>query len=300
LLLPLAGSAQQINYEVQNIPLYSDSIPNTTGFEFVEIADGPANDPNTYQRTSRPAISIYLPDKERRSRAAVIIFPGGAYTFLAFREEGSNIARNFASHGITAFVVKYRLPDEMIMKDKSIGPLQDAQQAIKIVRMHAADWGIDAGKVGVMGFSAGGHLASTAATHFNFAYIPNRENTNLRPDFQILVYPVISMTEKLTHAGSKDRLLGRFPSPERVKLLSSELQVTDNTPPTWLTHAEDDRLVSVDNCTQFFEALKRHNIPTEMHIYAKGDHGFVLRQPADLWMGPIYKWMTEMGCGPGK
>ena len=198
-------------------------------------------------------------------------------------------------HGITAFVLKYRLPSDSIMPDKSIGPLQDAQQAIKLVRERAKEWNIDSGKIGIMGFSAGGHLAATAATHFNKAFIPNKEGTSLRPDFAILVYPVISFTENLMHKGSRDLLLGTKPSGEQIKLFSNEQQVTEKTPPTWLTHTGDDTLVPVENSIQFYEALIKNKVPAEMHLYPKGGHGFVLFQPTEEWMQPLFSWMKKSG-----
>ena len=140
-----------------------------------------------------------------------------------------------------------------------------------------------------MGFSAGGHLASTAATHFEKAYVDNTGNTSLRPDFQILVYPVISMRDSLTHGGSHDALLGKNPSQQDVELFSNELQVRANTPPTYLTHAADDKLVDVDNSIMYFETLRRQKVPVEMHVYPKGDHGFIFRHPG--WMDPLFAWM---------
>ncbi|HEY0108056.1 MAG TPA: prolyl oligopeptidase family serine peptidase, partial [Fibrella sp.] len=150
-------------------------------------------------------------------------------------------------------------------------------------------------KVGLMGFSAGGHLAATAGTHFTTTYIPNPKGTNLRPDFLILIYPVISMTETLAHKGSKDLLLGPMPTQENVRLFSNEQQVTAQTPPTWLTHTGDDTVVPVDNSIQFYQALVRNKVPAEMHLYPAGNHGFVLKQPTDEWMQPLFAWMKKNG-----
>jgi len=295
LLLPIFGMGQQKLFDLQVMPLYKDSVPNTTGYETEEIIAGPAGSPEIYQKVARPEVTAYIPVEGAANGTAVIIFPGGAYSFLAFRQEGTSVAENLVRQGITAFVVKYRLPSDLTMRDKTIGPLQDAQAAIKLVRMHAGAWGIDTGKIGVMGFSAGGHLASSAGTHFNHAYIPNKENTSLRPDFMILVYPVISMSDKLAHKGSKESLLGPSPDDKTVRDFSGEEQVTAGTPPTWLTHAEDDRTVDIDNSIAFYEALHRHNIPAEMHLYPAGDHGFVLHQPAEEWMAPLLSWMRKLG-----
>jgi acetyl esterase/lipase len=251
--------------------------------------------PSGVRNVSEPSIAVYLPDSKTTTGTAVIICPGGGYFFENSGPEGINIAQEFAKNGITAFVLKYRLPYDSTMKDKSIGPLQDAQQAIKLVRQRAAEWNIDPNKIGIMGFSAGGHLASTAATHFNKSFIPNAERTSLRPDFAVLIYPVISFTEALMHKGSRDLLIGTHPSAEQTNYFSNELQVTKETPPTWLTHAGDDVVVPVDNSIQFYQALVKNKVPAEMHLYPKGGHGFVLGQPAGEWMQPLFLWLKTNG-----
>lgn len=210
---------------------------------------------------------------------------------IVYQGEGISTAKEFAKNGVAAFVLKYRIPDDSTMLDKKIGPLQDVQQAIKTVRENAGQWGIDVNKTGIMGFSAGGHLASTAATHFDKAYIENSNKTNLRPDFQILVYPVISMQDSLTHADSRSNLLGKQPIHEIINLFSSELQITKHTPPAYLTHAADDKVVDVDNSITYFEKLRHQNVDVEMHIYPKGGHGFVFRQKN--WMEPLFQWMKN-------
>lgn len=247
----------------------------------------------------RPTLEIFLPEKSKASGAAVIICPGGSYKVLTYEAEGIRTAKEFAKNGIAAFVLKYRLPDDSLMTDKKIGPLQDAQQAIKIVREHALKWGMDVKKVGIMGFSAGGHLAATAATHFQKAYIENDDHTDLRPAFVILVYPVISMQQGLTHPDSRKNLLGAMPAKETVDYFSNELQVDKDTPPAYITHAGDDKLVDADNSIQFYERLRHANVPAELHLFAKGGHGFVLRERPEEWMLPIFKWMTRNGVlGP--
>jgi acetyl esterase/lipase len=295
LCLPLFATSQERNVRGETFPLYADSIPNSTGYFPRELIDGDTLNPVTYQKVSRPTMTAYFPDKAKQNGTAVIVFPGGAYTFLAYQEEGTKIAQNLVKEGICAFVVKYRLPDELTMEERSIGPLQDAQQAILTVRKNAREWGIDTAKVGVMGFSAGGHLASTVGTHFNRSYIANPTGINLRPDFMILVYPVISMADSLTHAGSRTKLFGVYPTPEQLKLFSNELQVSDQTPPCYITQTEDDRIVSVMNSIVFYQALLHHHVPAEMHLFPKGDHGFVLRLPAAQWMAPLYSWMRSIG-----
>jgi acetyl esterase/lipase len=195
---------------------------------------------------------------------------------------------------VAAFIVKYRLPSDVTMKDKSIGPLQDAEQAIKLVREHAAGWQIDPGKVGIIGFSAGGHLASTLGTHFDKNYLGDAANVNFRPDFMILVYPVISMKDELTHMGSRDALLGKNPSAAQIQEFSNELHVTEKTPPTLLLQASDDALVDVDNSVVFYEALHHHKIPAQMVLFRQGQHGFFLIS-RDEWLQQAYTWMEQNG-----
>lgn len=271
-----------VSVKAQEIrPLYKDSIPNSIG----KIAPADA-----------PTITIYKPEKP--NGAAVIIFPGGAYAFLAFAEEGTKIAEAFITKGVTAFVVKYRLPSDATMRDKSMGPLQDAQQAIKTVRMNAAEWGVDPHKIGIAGYSAGGHLAATAGTHSGKSYIPNKENIDLRPDFMILVYAVISMNKDLTHQGSSNSLLGADPSKEKIAFFSNEEWVNNNTPPAYITHTNDDAVVSVNNSITFYQAMQRGGIPAELHLYPTGNHGFTQRLPVYEWLDPMVWWMKRGGWIP--
>ena len=244
-----------------------------------------------YRNTITPTLEIYLPEDKKESMPAVVICPGGGYSVVVYGGEGVMTAKEFVKHGVAAFVLKYRLPDDATMQDKKIGPLQDAQQAIKIVRENAEKWGVDPDKIGIIGFSAGGHLASTCATHFQKSLIENSNNTSLRPDFQILVYPVISMQDELTHKDSRTKLLGENPSEEDIQLFSNELQVDENSPPAYLTHSADDNLVDVDNSIEYFEKLRKNKVPVEMHIYPKGGHGFIFRHKG--WTDPLFKWMYD-------
>jgi acetyl esterase/lipase len=279
-----ANSQEMIN-------LYSGAIPGSklTGPEKPETG----SNPSVINRVTKPTLQAYLPEKDKATGAAVIICPGGGYSVIVYQGEGVNTAKEFAKNGIAAFVLKYRLPDDSAMVDKKIGPLQDAQQAIKVVRENAAGWGVNPNKIGIMGFSAGGHLASTEATHYKEALIENNNNTSLRPDFQILVYPVITMQDNLTHADSKKKVLGNNPSKDIVDKFSNELQVDEKTPSAYITHAADDKTVDVDNSINYFEALRHHNVPVEMHIYPKGGHGFVFGLKG--WMDPLFKWMENSG-----
>ncbi|GAB2611331.1 hypothetical protein GCM10027035_04670 [Emticicia sediminis] len=242
-----------------------------------------------YRNVTVPTLEYIKPEKPNGT--AVIVIAGGGYGVIVYNGEGLGTAKSLAEKGISAFVLKYRLPSDEIMLDKKIGPLQDAQQAIKYLRENAEKYGIDKNKIGIMGFSAGGHLASTAATHFEKSYIENPQNTNLRPDFQILIYPVITMQDALTHGGSRDALIGKTPSQEDKDLFSNELQVKANTPITWLTHAADDKVVDVDNSIQYFEKLRKNKVEVEMHVYPKGDHGFIFRYKA--WTDPLFDWMKR-------
>jgi acetyl esterase/lipase len=280
------------SFAQQTIPVYEKDIPGA-----IEAPDEEKFDSVNLvtSKVSIPTITVYLPEKDKADGAAVLICPGGGYGGLVIGKEGYQIAKYFAERGVAAFVLKYRLPDDKIMKDKSIGPLQDAQQAIRLIKQHARQWNIDTGRVGIMGFSAGGHLASTVGTHFDRPVITGNRLADVRPSFMILVYPVISMTDSLGHHGSRNNLLGKSPSLQNIRLYSNELQVTAQTPPAFLIHAGDDKVVDVDNSISFYEALRHNKVPAEMHIYPKGDHGFVLKKPVEEWMDICMKWMKESG-----
>jgi len=280
----------------QTIDLYPGEIPNSkpaNNEETTELQDGVS----IVSKITKPTMTIFLPAAEKATGAAVIIFPGGGYWVNAISHEGTDVARKFNEMGVAAFVIKYRIPNEASMVKKEIGPLQDAQQAIMTVRQHAAEWNINPGQIGIMGFSAGGHLASTAGTHFKKSFIPSDKKINLRPDFMILIYPVISFQDSLAHIGSRDQLIGKHPSRNQVDYFSNELQITKETPPTFLVHASDDDAVKVENSLVFYEHLVKNKVPAEMHIYEKGGHGFGMINPtsADLWMDRCKNWMFANG-----
>ena len=278
-----------------SIPLYKDSIPNSIAGVDEETSTINKDSVLIISKVSRPTLTIYLPPKEKQTGAAVIICPGGGYWVLAAGHEGADVARRFNEMGISAFVLKYRIPNEKTMVNKEIGALQDAQRAIQVVRENAKEWGINKKAIGIMGFSAGGHLASTAGTHFKTAYINNPKNTSLRPDFMVLVYPVISLTEAIGSKNSGEQLLGKNPSPAKIKEYSNEMQVTKKTPPAFLVHAKDDG-VKVENSLAFAAALKKKKVPVSMHIYEKGGHGYgMYNKTSDiLWMDLVEKWMKQM------
>lgn len=235
-----------------------------------------------------PEISVFLAPKEKATGAAVLICPGGGYGILAASHEGSDFAKWFNERGISAFVLKYRLPNEKAMSHQHEVPLMDAMQATKLIRQHAKKWNIDGNQIGVMGFSAGGHLAATLSTHFNMGAQASEE---AKPNFSILIYPVISLLPELAHGGSRDNLLGPDKSEELIKYYSNELQVSANTPPAFLVHASDDNAVPAENSIAYYLALKKVKIPAEMHLYPKGGHGFGMRTEGK---GSLVNWPAAM------
>jgi acetyl esterase/lipase len=275
--------------------LYPEKIPNSTGAPDEETSKDLIS-----RKVSKPTLAIYLPPAASATGTAVIVCPGGGYGVLVMGREGYEVAEELNKSGIAAIVLKYRLPDDKFMKDKAIAPLQDAQQAIKVVRENAQKWKIDPAKIGIMGFSAGGHLAATAGTHYDSSYIANPKKTSLRPDFMILVYPVISLLDKIGHKGSGKNLLGDAPTSAQVKYFSNELQVTNKTPPAFLTHASDDTVVPVSNSLRFYEALTANGVPADMHIYSKGEHGYLKTPAFGEWFGRCLHWMKETELLPSK
>ena len=272
------------------INLYPGKIPNSKQTNIIDT--GLNLTQGLIRRSLKPTLQVFLPEKGKETGTAVVIIPGGSYTVIVYQGEGINTAIELAKNGIAAFVLKYRLPNDSFVTDKKIGTLQDAQQAIKLVRENAGKWGIDPKHIGIMGFSAGGHIASTEATHYKNALIENNNNTSLRPDFQILVYPVISMQDSLTHQDSRNHLLGKGLSKELKDEYSNEMKVEDDSPPAYITHAGDDRTVDVDNSIAYYESLRHHKVPVEMHLYPKGGHGFVFRMKG--WMEPLVKWIISL------
>lgn len=274
------------------LPLYPGPVP------------GAKPTPATYQETtvmregrgasitkvSIPTLSVYQPAKGKANGTAVIVCPGGGYSGLAIGHEGYPVAEKFAAMGVTAFVLKYRLPSDEIMQDRSVGPLQDVEQAIYNVRKDAAKWGINPSKIGVMGFSAGGHLASSLTVHYKDVKIENKEGLSLRPDFSILIYPVISFTES-EHKGSAEKLAGTDTALRQY--FSNDKHVNAETPPTFLIHANDDMTVPVQNSILFNQALVKAKVKAELHIYQAGGHGFGLKNKttAEDWFKTLENWM---------
>ena len=287
-MLPLTVSKASAAASREVRLLWPDGAPGAKG-----SADG-----------DRPSMTIYLPPEDKANGSAVVIFPGGGYGHLAMDHEGHQIAEWLNSLGVAGFIVKYRHR----RSGSGYGhpaPLQDAQRAVRVVRSGAKEWNLDPDRIGIIGFSAGGHLASSAGTHFRRRYSEIRDEidrASCRPDFMILMYPVISFTEPFTHTGSRRNLLGENPDPELVENLSNERQVTSETPPTFLVHADDDKPVPPENSIAFYLALKKANVPAEMHIYEKGGHGFGPgrdKGPVSSWMVRCCDWMRARGLLDG-
>lgn len=277
------------------IPLYSGAVPNAKLSKTAEaVTKRPDGSPRISQ-VVQPTLTVYKAAKPNGT--AVIVCPGGGYAMLAMDHEGHDVARRFNEMGITAFVLKYRLPLDASQTDKSITPLLDVQQAIRLVRQKASEYTINPARVGLMGFSAGGHLASTAGTHFTKPVGDGKDQTSVRPDFLMLIYPVISFSDSLMHKGSRDNLIGEKPSAEQTKRYSNELQVTAQTPPTFLVHAQDDKVVKVQNALVFYEACLHHNVPAEMHLYPQGGHGFGMNNKTtqDNWTDRLQNWLNAGG-----
>lgn len=277
------------------IPLWPDEIPNSRQTDEAETHE--TGDVLWIEQAQVPTLEIFLPARGHSTGQGVVICPGGGYRGLAYDWEGTDIAKWFNSKGIVAFVLKYRLPISESVIVPNEAPLQDARRAIRMVRANAEKWNLSEDKIGIMGFSAGGHLASTLGTHFDSENTFEGDSTdtlNARPDFMILIYPVITMKEAYTHQGSRTSLLGENPAEEMIEYYSNETQVTEKTPPTFLLHASDDEGVPVENSLMFYKALKNNGIPAEMHIYPEGGHGFALaigKGHLQGWVDRLYEWL---------
>ena len=295
ILLVLLTVAQSQNF---HLPLWEDKIPNFQRTDEKEVRD--TTDIVRISYVQNPSLEVYLPAKKNATGQAVVICPGGGYWILAYDWEGSDIAKWLNSRGIAAVVLKYRLPVSKSNIIRHQSPLLDAKRAMRQVRYHAGEWNIKPDKIGIMGFSAGGHLASTLGTHFDLGSADKNdpvESQSSRPDFMILVYPVITFTQPFMHKGSKDALLGESPDTELIANFSNELQVKENTPPTFIIHAGDDKGVPVENSLVFYQALKDKGVPAEMHIYPEGGHGFSLaigRYYLESWTERCIDWLQRL------
>ena len=248
----------------------------------------------------QPSIDVYLPSRQNATGQAIVVCPGGGYGILAYDWEGTDIAKWLNANGIAAIVLKYRLPNSKSNIVPQLSPLIDAQRAIRMVRANADRWNIKRDRIGIMGFSAGGHLASTAGTHFDSG-IGNAADTidrlSSRPDFMILMYPVITMLKTTMHQGSRNNLIGANPDSATARYYSNDLQVTKDTPPTFIVHSTDDTAVPVENSLMFYQALKNHKVPAEMHIYPYGGHGFSLaigKGYLQTWTDRCIDWLRSL------
>jgi acetyl esterase/lipase len=277
------------------ISLYPKEIPNNKKHQVKEIETINNQGWVSYEKVSVPNLVLHKPTQPNGT--VMIIAPGGGYKHLAYTKEGTLVAKALNEYGITCLVLKYRHPLDSTMFNKNIGPIQDLQQAILYVRTHAKELGINPAKVGVMGFSAGGHLASTAVTHFETNYLPEQTTVSLRPDFGALIYPVINLSNEYQHAGSRTFLLGETPSDSLIKAFSNDLRITPNTPPTFLMHAIDDKTVKVENSIRFQRALREQKIPNDIFIYKTGGHGFALNNTTDNtpWLPKLIEFMKQQG-----
>jgi acetyl esterase/lipase len=278
------------------LPLYTGSVPNSKPSKLQETSVTENGGPRV-ATVIQPTLTVFLPPRDKANGTSVVICPGGGYARLAIGHEGYDVAKRLNEMGVAAFVVKYRLPNDQTQPDKSIAPLLDAQQALRLVREQASKYGLNPERIGLMGFSAGGHLAATAGTHFAKPVGVNPGPVSVRPAFLMLIYPVISFSDSLAHKGSRSNLLGDTPAADQVRLYSNELQVTAQTPPTFLVHAEDDKTVAVQNSIVFYQALHHHNVPAEMHLYPQGGHGFGMNNKTtkDQWVERLQNWMDANG-----
>ena len=245
----------------------------------------------------RPKLTLYRAPADKANGAAVVVCPGGGYVVVASDHEGKQVAEWLNGLGVSAFVLQYRLAPRY----RHPAPLQDAQRAVRLVRARAGEWGVDPARVGMLGFSAGGHLTATAGTHFDAGEAGAADpvdRQSSRPDFLVLCYPVITLKAAATHAGSRDSLLGKDPDPALVESLSNETQVTPQTPPTFLWHTNEDTGVPAENSILFYDALRRAKVEAELHIFVKGPHGIGMA-PADpaasMWPRLCAAWLDAMG-----
>lgn len=278
------------------IPLWPNGIPNSQESDQSESVE--RDDFTWIENVNEPTLEVFLPPKGIATGQGVVICPGGGYRGVAYDIEGTEIAKFLNTKGIAGFVLKYRMPGSESVVIRNEAPLQDAKRALRTVRANAEEWNLTENKIGVMGFSAGGHLASTLGTHYNhedpFEPLDPIDSISSRPDFMILVYPVITMKSPHTHQGSKNNLLGENPDQELVEYYSNETQVTSETPPTFIVHTSDDQVVPVENSLLFYEALNDNGVPAEMHIYPKGAHGFNLglgHGHLEGWTVRLYDWL---------
>jgi acetyl esterase/lipase len=287
-----------VQAQVQILPLWEGTPPLQTAMDLKE--DVRQEGIIRIANVQTPTIEVYLPAKQIATGKAVVIFPGGGYGILAYDWEGTDFAKWLNAQGIAGIVVKYRLPISKSLTDPKEVPLLDAQRAIRLVRQNAAAWNIDPAKVGVMGFSAGGHLASTLSTQYNHDVERPKDavdGLSARPDFSILAYPVITFQDGAVHGGSRKNLIGEDASAELKDRFSGELNVNAETPPTFLVHAQDDKGVPIENSLLYYTALHKNGVKASLHIYPAGGHGFAFglgKGAVETWREVLLEWMGDL------
>ena len=277
------------------VELYPGGLPNHhPGSDTLEHTDYRTDGHYFVRGTTRPQLEVFPAD--RPNGQAVIICPGGGYWGTSIVMEGYEVAQELAQSGTTAFVLKYRIPDPRSQPAPHLAPLQDAQEAIRTVRRRAAEWGVSPDRIGIMGFSAGGHLAATAATLYGDPALASQDTTSVRPDFVGLIYPVVNFTETFRHAGSRDKLLGNAPPEALAERFSPDLRVTSAAPPAFLVHAADDTGVPIQNSLAYYAACLAQDVPAELHLYTGGGHGFGLHNATtpDDWIDRFINWLTTL------
>ena len=280
------------------ISLWSDDeIPNYQKSDEKEFI--PEREIIFIQKVQKPSLEVFLPSKLNANGKAVLILPGGGYAGVAYDWEGTDYAKWFNSQGIAAFVLKYRMPQAASVITSHEAPIQDAQRAMRYIRFHAEKYNINKNKVGVIGSSAGGHLASTLGTHEKVYYAEKDEvdKESARPNFMMLIYPVITMKKGITHNSSRNKLLGENPSELLVNQFSNELNVTKKTPQAFIIHSGNDKTVAVENSLLFYKALLSNKVDATMHIFPKGGHGYSLgksRINAPDWRAMAEAWLNTL------
>ncbi|WP_035341608.1 MULTISPECIES: pectin acetylesterase PaeX [Dickeya] len=298
-----ALSVSQVAHAEMTFPVWPQGdAPGAITSSVQQMTTERSKDPSLPDRAvtgiRRPEITVYLPEKP--NGIALLVTPGGSYQRVVLDKEGSDLAPFFNQQGYTLFVMTYRMPGEG-HQEGADAPLADAQRAIRTLRAQATQWHIDPQRIGIMGFSAGGHVAASLGTGFGrTVYSPQDDidKVNARPDFMVLMYPVISMQEAIAHAGSRNALIGAHPDSVQIERYSAEKQVTEQTPPTFLAHAIDDPSVVVDNSLVMLAALRAHHVPAEIHLFAQGKHGFGIRGtvglPAAHWPLLVDSWIKSL------
>ena len=288
LLLVASFSAQSAIRKI-DLELYPQDIPGAIDTSNQgEVYDERFND-RFITAISKPSLTLYLPENKPVEKT-VIICPGGGYFGVSSIKEGQEVAERFAENGVAAAVLWYRMPDRATMEVPYEGPLQDLQQTFYRLQQGGEQWQLNQSQFGVMGFSAGGHLAATGATHFAQPVIDSDDHKALRPAFQILIYPVISMQAQITHEGSRNLLLGEQPEAALVNAFSNELQTTEQTPPAYIVHANGDSVVVVENALKYYAALREQNVAVRMLLLEEGGHGFGMRHQVD-WFAGVLDWV---------